>query len=216
MEIRASNKTPAKNEIEPHQFSGEGGRAVEKRLDEQLHFLDHSCFSNQTQRPKTRPNTNTTKQTKAPKNTGPTHTTTSHQARVKDLLSTHFWLHIKSRALRSFNNNVNYRHSLLRKVAPKSELARPLFYHLLWSGVKWSPIVLAFAVVRGWWPAIVLSHLPPKPNVTVQNERFARFYHLPWSMWCRVGGLLLSYHLLWSGVGGQLLFYHICHQNQIS
>ena len=48
---------------------------------------------------------------------------------------------------------------------------------------------------------------------TVQNERFARFYHLPWS---GVGGLLLSYHLLWSGVGGQLLFYHMCHQNQIS
>ena len=70
-------------------------------------------------------------------------------------------------------------------------------------------------MVRGWWPAIVLSHLPPKPNVTVQNERFARFFHLPWSM-CRVGGLLLSYHLLWSGVGGQLLFYHICHQNQMS
>ena len=77
----------------------------------------------------------------------------------------------------------------------------------------WSAIVLSFAVVRGWWPAIVLSHLPPKPNFTVQNERFARFYHLPWS---GVGGLLLSYHLLWSGVGGQLLFYHMCHQNQIS
>ena len=68
-------------------------------------------------------------------------------------------------------------------------------------------------MVRGWWPAIVLSHLPPKPNFTVQNERFARFYHLLWS---RVGGLPLSYHLLWSGVGGQLLFYHVCHQNQIS
>ena len=75
----------------------------------------------------------------------------------------------------------------------------------------WSAIVLSFAVVRGWWPAIVLSHLPPKPNFTVQNERFARFCHLPWS---GVGGLLLSYHLLWSGVGGQLLFYHICHQNE--
>ena len=36
-------------------------------------------------------------------------------------------------------------------------------------------------MVRGWWPAIVSSHLPPKPNFTVQNERFARFYHLPWS-----------------------------------
>ena len=65
----------------------------------------------------------------------------------------------------------------------------------------WSAIVLSFAVVRGWWPAIVLSHLPLKPNFTVQNERFARFYHLPWS---GVGGLLLSYHLLWSGVGGQV------------
>ena len=77
----------------------------------------------------------------------------------------------------------------------------------------WSAIVLSFAVIRGWWPAIVLSHLPPKPNFTVQNKRFARFYHLPRS---GVGGLLLSYHLLWSGVGGQLLLYHICHQNQIS
>jgi len=50
----------------------------------------------------------------------------------------------------------------------------------------WSAIVLSFPVVRGWWPAIVLSHLPPKPNFTVQKERFARFYHLPWS---GVGGV---------------------------
>ena len=57
---------------------------------------------------------------------------------------------------------------------------------------------LIICCVRRWWPAIVLSHVPPKPNFTVQNERFARFYHLPWS---GVGGLLLSYHLLWPGVG---------------
>ena len=57
-------------------------------------------------------------------------------------------------------------------------------------------------MVRAWWPAIVLSHLPPKPNYNLLRSG--------------VGGLLLSYHLLWSGVGGQLLFYHICHQNQIS
>ena len=40
----------------------------------------------------------------------------------------------------------------------------------------WSAIVLSFPVVRGWWPAIVLSHLPPKPNFIVQNERFARAF----------------------------------------
>ena len=66
---------------------------------------------------------------------------------------------------------------------------------------------------QGLVASYCFTHLPPKPNFTVQNERFARFYHLPWS---RVGGLLLSYHFLWSGVGGQLLFYHICHQNQSS
>ena len=31
-------------------------------------------------------------------------------------------------------------------------------------------------------------------------------HHLLWS---GVGGQLLSYHLLWSGVGGQLLSYHV-------
>ena len=51
-------------------------------------------------------------------------------------------------------------------------------------------IVLSFAVVRGWWSAIVLSFLS-------------------FAVVSRVGGQLLSYHLLWSGVGGQLLSYHV-------
>ena len=49
----------------------------------------------------------------------------------------------------------------------------------------------SFAMVRGWWSAIVLS------------------YHSHHLLWSGVGGQLLSYHLLWSGVGGQLLSYHV-------
>ena len=80
--------------------------------------------------------------------------------------------------------------------SPKRAFCAILSFAVVWGW--WSAIVLSFAVVRRWWPAIVLSHVPPKPNFTVQNQRFARFYHLPWS---GVAGLLLSYHLLWPGVG---------------
>ena len=56
--------------------------------------------------------------------------------------------------------------------SPKRAFRAILSFAVVWGW--WSAIVLSFAVVRGWWPAIVLSHLPPKTNFIVQNERFAR------------------------------------------
>ena len=78
-------------------------------------------------------------------------------------------------------------------------------------------IVLSFAVVRGWWSAIVLSFAVCCGQGLVVNyglimlsrssqQIFSLSYHLLWS---GVGGQLLSYHLLRSGVGGQLLSYHV-------
>ena len=56
--------------------------------------------------------------------------------------------------------------------SPKRAFRAILSFAVVWGW--WSAIVLSCAVVRGWWPAIVLSHLPPKTNFIVQNERFAR------------------------------------------
>ena len=85
---------------------------------------------------------------------------------------------------------------------------------------------LSFAVVRGWWSAIVLSFA-----VVSSADLLSRFSQQSFSadlsqqifsadllsrsshlLWSGVGGQLLSYHsyhLLWSGVGGQLLSYHL-------
>ena len=126
---------------------------------------------------------------------------------TSNLINTPLWGQCRVRHRKAVKAKTNKSSNPYRRVVHPSiwhscvwqrKLTNPLT--IVWSFAVvrgwWSAIVLSFAVVRGWWPAIVLSHLPPKPNFTVQNERFARFYHLPWS---GVGGLLLSYHLLWRG-----------------